>query len=465
VLGPEQAETPLVSVSAAYKIENPTEEEIEVDFGFPILRGIYTHPFSMSITPAPSAQVRLGKQNLRVNIISTSAIYSMIRQRARDVIEEHIADDSKLASLVARTRVAAYVRGHAQRAAGNAAGEDVHLNQAVADDPLLSPLTNATSEQLEGDREKARKALLRYLADDLKWNERDARLMVEFASLDFGRHRSQPRDRVWMHVPNLGLDINSNLGPLSAIGEQKATQFFAKVASCFEPAVASTYEGIFEAWGGDVRERALDLKTGRIRPREIEVAMDEMETNPSPFEGGYDPTVYARVDYLDPKAKITEAEKASCKAVLKNLPVIFTFAPMNLLHYKAKFAPKSTETLTVTYNQYAFKDTAKPETYQLAYVVHPASLWDSFGPIHLKVEVPEGVGFKASVAAEDSGETTQRSVHVDRGKEQKKIDYTVYKATVTDKKGELLLAIDRQAWGRVINGEPKTAMVTPASEK
>ena len=28
-------------MTAAYTIENPTGEEIQIDFGFPILRGIY----------------------------------------------------------------------------------------------------------------------------------------------------------------------------------------------------------------------------------------------------------------------------------------------------------------------------------------------------------------------------------------------------------------------------------------
>ncbi|NUQ65887.1 MAG: hypothetical protein HUU20_25780 [Pirellulales bacterium] len=43
--------TPLVHVTAAYSIENATDQEIRVDFGFPILRGIYINPVSM--LPAP----------------------------------------------------------------------------------------------------------------------------------------------------------------------------------------------------------------------------------------------------------------------------------------------------------------------------------------------------------------------------------------------------------------------------
>ena len=61
----------------------------------------------------------------------------------------------------------------------------------------------------------------------------------------------------------------ANLGPLAAIGEQKATQLFAQLASRFDKDAGSAYEAIFAAWGGDVRERSIDLATGEIRPREL----------------------------------------------------------------------------------------------------------------------------------------------------------------------------------------------------
>ena len=32
---------PVAEVTAAYRIENPTDKEVTMDFGFPILRGIY----------------------------------------------------------------------------------------------------------------------------------------------------------------------------------------------------------------------------------------------------------------------------------------------------------------------------------------------------------------------------------------------------------------------------------------
>jgi hypothetical protein len=277
------------------------------------------------------------------------------------------------------------------------------------------------------------------------WYERDAALMVEYASLDFGKIKSQPPDRnhmIWFGTHNQL--INENLGPLAAIGEQKATQFFAQLASRFQPQAAAAYEAIFTAWGGDIRERSVDLKTGKVRPREITISRDTLDKKPSTFRSNFDPTIYARVAYLDPKAKITESEKTSCKAILKNLPVVFTFAPMNILHYNVKFPAKSTQTLTVSYSQYAYSDTRSPSSYQLAYVLHPASLWDEFGPINLEVAVPEGIDFRASVPCKNGGAEERRINQYGPEKNQ----LNIYKAQLKQKTGELYLAVEAHGWNR-----------------
>jgi len=395
---------PLVCVLAEYTIENPTGKEVEIDFGFPILRGVYISPYSMM--PRPDVQVRLGQKVVKSTIISNSAIYGIIRQRAREVIERAVAGDAALKGLIASVR--------------DAEGEA---------------------------REAAHKALGSYLLDVMRWNERDAALMVEYASLDFGKIRSQPLDRShtglwWGPDKELNKLMNENLGPLSAIGEQKATQFFAQLASRFEPKVTAAYEAIFTAWGGDVRERSVDLKTGNVRPREVTVDPKALNKKPSPFTSVFDPTVYARVDYLDPRANISESEKASCKAILKNLPVVFTFAPMNILHYQVKFPAESTQTLTVTYSQYAYSDTRSPSSYQLAYVVHPASLWKEFGPINLEVAVPEGVSFRASVPCSNGG-TEERPIY---SRSSQKGRFNIYQAVLKQKTGELYLAVDAETW-------------------
>jgi hypothetical protein len=394
-----QGTAPVAHVVAEYTIQNPTDNDIEVDFGFPILRGVYINPWSM--IPKPDVIVRIGPNEVKSTVISNSIIYGLIRRRARETIERALADDTTLRNLVMSVRD--------------------ERGRVVAE---------------------ARRALLAHLVDQKQWDHRVAALMVEYASLDFGNIRSFPPDRNGLGW--LGMDrelqklMNENLGALAAIGEQKATQFFAQLASAFEPGAGAEYEAVFAEWGGDVRERSVDLKTGKIRPREITVD-EEVPAQPGTVAPGVvDPTVYARVDYLDPRAQLSESERQSCLAILKNLPVVFTFAPMNILHYRVSFAPKSTQKLTVAYRQYAYSDTRSPSSYQLAYVVHPASFWKEFGPINLEVAVPEGVDFQASVACAN-GAISQRALVLHN---ERKSKCNIYRAVVTDKEGELFFAVD-----------------------
>ncbi|MBW8016357.1 MAG: hypothetical protein FVQ82_09235 [Planctomycetes bacterium] len=396
---------PLVSVSAEYTIENPTGEEVTVDFGFPILRGIYVPP--MKMMPMPDARVKLGSKYLRPTIISNSAIYGIIRQKARAVIDKGIADDSELSVLV------------------NVVRKSKGSGRSAAVDRIIYHLVNAR-----------------------KWNKRDAVLLSEYAGLDIGKIKSHPRDstRTWGMfgggAAELYKIISENLGPLSAIGEQKATQLFAQLATGFDKEAGSAYEKIFTAWGGDVRERVVDMTSGKIRPRKLDVNAGDKDSLTK--AAAFDPTVYARVDFFDENAKISEDEKKACKAILKNLPVVFTFAPMNILYYQATFAAGKTEKLTVSYKQHAFKDTAGSGSYQLAYVVHPASFWDEFGPINLEVTVPEGVQFRASVpCVKNPAKMTVIPNGPDKGKNN-----IVYCANVKDKTGELFVAVDAGSWDK-----------------
>ncbi len=459
---------PLVAVAAAYTIENPTDQVIEVDFGFPILRGLYMNPAAMMPMPdvhvivqgmgrekppylGPSAipnavtrelkmgppgmaakpDVRAmvqgagheGPQYLRPFVISNSIIYGVIRQRAREAIEKGIGVDKTLAGLVA----------------------DVQRQPAAK-------------------RAAVKAALVAHLTGAKKWNERDAALLAEYASIQLGPASSHPFDRGYGGIWFGGADgeaarklLTENLGPLAAIGEQKATQFLACLAARFDALAGASYEEIFSAWGGDVRERSLDLTTGQLRPREITLDGDLAKAVMRSYVG--DPTVYARVDYLDPNAKISDDEKASCKAILKNLPVVFTFAPMNLLHYRATFPAKSTQLLTVSYRQYAYLDTKAPKSYQCAYVIHPASLWTDFGPINVSVFVRKGVAFRGSVDfAKD--ETGQVSAPQPRFGGAANAACDVYRATLREqKKGELFFAVEADGWNKAV----RTAVVSQAA--
>ena len=443
---------PLVLVSAAYTIENPTDKEIQVTFGFPVLRGLYMSPFSMM--PQPDAQVRLNKNDyVGSTVISNSAIYGVIREQARRTIEEAIAKDQQLSGLVARTRATGWVRQRTRAALSTAAGADLALKEAVAKDAIVGAAATPVSGLRESEHTAARDALLKHALESMKWDKNHARLLVEYASLDWGGIDATPNptDRGFFYW-RMGGDLNQwvyrNLGPLHAIGEQKATQLFATLAACFDPSAAGTYESIFGAWGGDVRERSVDLTTGTVRPREITVST-QPASEPRYELRGSDPTVYARVDYLDPNARITDAEKDSCGLILKSLPVVFTFAPMNLIQYQVTFKPNATQVLTVTYKQYAYKDTHDPTSYQFAYVLHPASMWKEFGPINLKVGVPANTPFKASVACEAGEPETYelpKDAFMPRPPDASaKGQYTFHRATIQEKTGELFLAVDAAA--------------------
>ncbi len=417
--------TPLVQVSAAYTIENPTDKEVAVDFGFPILRGVYV---IQGMGAYPDVQVRLGKPDtdpdkreyIHPQMITNSVIYGVIRQRAREAIDKAVAADAALGKLAAAVKSAA-----------------------------------------AADRATAKKPLTTYLIGKLKWNERDAALMAEYAGLTIGEQPAWARDAspFWMWQGELRDLTLANLGPLAAIGEQKATQFFAQLANCFDPKAGAAYEAIFSAWGGDVREQSVDIKTGKLRPREISVDPKKPAPDPRGYGDatvGSDPTVYARVDYLDETANITDEQKAACRAILKNLPVVFTFAPMNLLHYQAKFPAKSTVVLTVSYRQYAYADTADPASCQMAYVLHPASMWNQFGPINLEVRVPAGVPFRASVETKTDAAAAQQGQPVTPSMPdpQPAFNADAHRATIQQKTGELFLAVETAGWDKTAPPSP-----------
>jgi hypothetical protein len=410
------APTPLVHVTAAYRIANPADEAVTVDFGFPILRGIYLNP--MAMMPVPDVRVTLDAAHVQSSVISNSQIYKIIRCRSREAIDVALRGDAILASYV----------------------------ETIRGVP-------------EADRAGRRSAIVNYMKGNRKWAERDAELLADYAALDCG----------WESVPvqasHRWFGLKMNLGALAPIGERKATQFLAHLAALLDPKSAPAYESLFAAWGGDVRERSIDLSTGAVRPREFQAA----ESAGKPSLDGFSLTdefgTYARVDHLDPKQAASEAQRAACERILKLLPVTFTFAPMNLVHYQVTFPPKSEKTLTVAYKQHAYLDTAGPESYQIAYVVHPASLWKDFGPIRLTVQAPDGVAMKTSVACEKAG-TEEKEIRRDGSGKPVRQAFATYRAEIVEKTGELFVGIDAAGWKRAmgIEAPPKPARA-PANDQ
>ena len=113
----------------------------------------------------------------------------------------------------------------------------------------------------------------------------------------------------------------------------------------------------------------------------------------------------------------------------------------------------ATRRITVAYQQYAYADTRGAGSYQLAYVLHPATMWKEFGPIHLTVRVPKGVRCGASAAIKTTGEqvAAPASVLAEEGANTLvfQVPLDVYEATLTrpeEKRGELFIGLDKAAW-------------------
>ncbi|MCX7046568.1 MAG: hypothetical protein NTX50_13920 [Candidatus Sumerlaeota bacterium] len=420
---------PKVNVTASYLIANPTSEAIQMEFGFPILRGIYMNPYAMVATPDVRIQLD-GKENVSPIVISNSGIYGLLRRKAMGAISQTLKDNAELRRLFE----------DAQTASGE-------------------------------KREPARTALAGYLTRTLKWTEGEAALMQEFAALcppeasscapaPAGAAAKSARPLApfgaisWDRDASLREAITEANWATAAIGEQKATQWLTLLAGKFDPAGLSAYEEIFKAWGGDVRERSVDLQTGKIRPREFTATTATLGRDYSDS----DVTVYARMDYLDANKLFTAEQKASWKATLKNLPVVFTFAPMNILYYRVAFPAGATRTVAVSYSQYAYRDTAMPESYQVAYVLHPASFWDSFGPINLTVTAPEGVAPAAPIplqlldaAAPAKSGTEGIALRSSAPMPQMRS----YGATLTEKTGEFFIGVKAEDWNNAVKTPKK----------
>lgn len=425
----------LVAVTAAYLITNTTTDSVEIDFGFPVLRGIY---LTTGMMPTPAAQVTVDDFTvIRPVLISNSAIYGTLRRRAQETIDRALQNDHKLQTLAL-----------------------------------------AVTQEKPSSNLAARDALKHYLVGKRKWSEREAALFVVYASLRPDTNATMaggttpsrvtpvpvPGMVFWPSDKSVVEATRETAWATCRIGEQKATQWLTCLAKRLDPSTANSYEAVFAAWGGDVRERSVDMLTGSIRPRQISAESGLAPTDRRLPVRDSDQTVYARVDYLDPRANLAPDQKAAWESVVQNLPVVFTFAPMNLLYYRVGFAPQSTRTVKVTYRQFAYLDTASPESYQIAYVLHPASLWKSFGPINLTVEVPEGVVPVSSVPL--------KRYHVIANPNHVggfAADFVLYSSVVTQKTDELFVGINADQWDDALRagmpGMPRLLSASPTVRK
>jgi hypothetical protein len=392
--------TNVVDVIARYTIANPGKDDITLDIGFPILRGIYQPYYgggmgSPGYPGDPVVAVKLGQEGQRFDILSNTHILARIREHAFGIVEAGIA----------RLGI-----------------KDLYER--------MKSLTDKQADELQAALQaKVRKA---------GWSERDARLLANFVRAvayvlppppaggrNWGRWEEQPRADEIPFAKGTGSIWGGGhpkyLGTLAALGELKATQLLSHLASLFEPAAGRSYENIFAAWGGDVRERAVDMRSGAARPRQV-AAPD---------------TLYARMDYFDERRVKDSGRRAACKQILADLPVTFTFAPMSLIRTRVSFPGHAKRVLEFTYQQHPYEDSGPPASFQMAYVVHPASFWSEFGPIHVTVEVPKGVPFRASAPLRKS-------------KGKKAEDFDRYEGELATKTGELFLGVDMNEWWKAM---------------
>jgi hypothetical protein len=405
---------PRARVTATYQIENPTDNKIEIDFGFPILRGYHARGSSNNL--APYALVELEGAAVPVDVILPREMYGVLRRSARAVIDRALDADVELGARVRKV----WARGSDEEGA------------------------------------EARRVLASYLTTQLKWSERDAAVFVAYAGIGLGVRviaadgptgvAEERAASAWPDPAVLEDLRTQNLGVLAAIGEEKATQMLAHLAGLFDADAVMSYEALFRAWGGDPRQRAVDPTTGDVRLR-VSSAPAVRGSRTSA-----DPTVYTRMDYLDEEAlRLTDAERDACRTILQKLPVTFAFAPMHLLHYRVEFPARSTRTVKVSFSQFAYEDGAAPRSYQVAYVVHPASFWAQFGPIHLTITAPEATPVRASVPCTALGGERRELRLAAQGGKGAVVSASVCAATVVDKTGELFVAVDARKWDKLVS--------------
>lgn len=419
---------PLVHVTARYTIRNPGDQVIRLRVGFPILRGIYVEyrgGAMGSYSSSPAYRVEMDGRENDSNVISTSTLFDRIRGDAWKRIVAGMDADPELRRLRARM-------------AAEPAAADVVRTELV--------------RQLTGRKWDARDAAL--LADlmravgtkptPLTAEQQKPIAWPENAAAPPPRHTIYADQQSFEQV--LGGfgdgDRRSFMGALTAIGELKATQLLSHLADRFAPGAATGYERVFSAWGGDVREQAVDPASGALRPRR-----DDGKN-----AGAGEDSLYARLDYFEPGLIMEPARREACARILKNLPVVFTFAPMNIIISELTFRAGSTHVVTYDYSQYAFDDAGPPASHQLAYVVHPASFWKTFGPIHVTVQVPRGLAVRATMPLRKA---TPRTPKPPDG-------FVSFVGDLREKTGELYLAVERDRWRASVPEVEKYRLRPPA---
>jgi hypothetical protein len=419
---------PLVHVTARYTIKNPTDQGITLAVGFPILRGIYVEYSGGamgSFSTYPAYRVQLDGREVGSTVISNSDLFDRIRGDAWKKIVAAMDADPALRPLRAR--------------------------MAAADPTAADAVRTELEKQLLAMRWEPRDAAL--LADLMRAiGPKPTPLTAEqHKPIPWPYNAAGPRprhqifaDQVDFELGSLGEDSTRyHMGALSSMGELKATQLLSHVAARLAPGASTDYQRLFTAWGGDVREQAVDPGTGVLRPRRDEGKGSAFDENAS---------LYARLDYFQPNTIMQPARRQACERIVKNLPVVFTFAPMNIIRTELTFPARSTRVVTYDYSQFSFDDLGPPASHQLAYVVHPASFWKTFGPISVTVQAPQGVPVRASIPMRKAAPHTPSLP----------AGFVAFTGELREKTGELYLSVDCDKWKAGVGDGEKYRIEPPA---
>ena len=168
---------PLAEVSAVYTIENPTREEIKADFGFPILRGIY---LIGGMSNTVKVEITSDKEKVKPILISNSVLYGMIRQAARDVLENGILRDQGLSGVVTPVRGAWVVTLTGPPEPESPWGRSLFDLPGPKPEPKPTLERRPTAAWLP-----ARERLCDHLTTKLGWNPRNAALWRNTRALSF----------------------------------------------------------------------------------------------------------------------------------------------------------------------------------------------------------------------------------------------------------------------------------------
>ena len=201
-----------------------------------------------------------------------------------------------------------------------------------------------------------------------------------------------------------------------------------------------------------MRERAVDLRTGKIRPREVELSADK----PRSGIGGArlrevaDPTVYARVDYLDSNSPLPEEDRTIAPSGAREPARGLHVRPDGIAALPSDVPAQGNADRDGEILKYACIDTCDPATYQIAYILHPATLWDEFGPIRLSVHVPKGMACQGVHTAGQerfyAGRGGASAGGNRRGAEGSMDAYTAALTRKAEKSGQLFIAVEKAAW-------------------